>query len=110
MHSEKVFMFSCCKGSSLVHLQYEEHEMAGGSLHAKSTNFELIKEVSERSSAVSIVNRVLSGHLVYFPQFEMQPCQICPITTTVLLCRQYCCKVWQQPLKWTQHHAQLAQL
>jgi len=28
MHLEKVSIFSCCKGSSLVHVQHEEHEMA----------------------------------------------------------------------------------
>jgi len=45
VHFEKVLMFSCCNGSSLVHVQHEEHEMAGGSFHAKSTNFEWNKEV-----------------------------------------------------------------
>jgi len=76
MHLEKVSIFSCCKGSSLVHVQHEEHEMAGGSFHAKSSTLNGIKKLmfSELSSAVSIVNRMLSRHLVYFPQFELQPC------------------------------------
>ena len=40
MHSEKMFVSSCCKGSSLVHVQHEEHEMAGGSFYANSTKVE----------------------------------------------------------------------
>jgi len=66
MRSEKVCMFSCCKGSSLVHVHYEGHEMARGSIHANSTNLELTKEVG--ASCSQRVNCTLSGHLEYCTQ------------------------------------------
>ena len=36
IHCEKAF--SCCNDNSLMHVHYEEHQMARGSIHAESTN------------------------------------------------------------------------